>query len=371
MSSEPVPAQPSRPWRMLLPLSLVIGLALAWCGYWFVAASFAESEIDRLIEREAQNGREITCTDRQFSGFPFRFVVTCKTTGIVITRPGQIITVSSEGSRAIAQAYNPFHIIAEFDGPLDMRRQIPGEADTSVRLNWESALASVRVGQVDKIRASLSAENVLIWPKADRSSIAAPAPVEIKTYEGHIRPHTAGEGAGPLPDFDFFAIGREISHPHPAPDQDRATIAEASITGAMLDVPVSHIHNRDAFLRAWQRAGGKLVLDRVWIDRPETATLVAGELMLTASARPQGNLQVDFFDLDELIRQLDQTIEGDAGSMIGFFMRTIRNIATPSTTDGKPTRRLNLEFDDGLIKVQGNPIARTQPLFEVPSSQPQ
>src|ERR1043166_8185693 len=79
-------ARPRRRWRIVLPLAVVILLGLGWCGFWYYAATRAQTEFAAWRAREAAAGREVSCGGESFGGFPFRFELRCTDTAVTLRR---------------------------------------------------------------------------------------------------------------------------------------------------------------------------------------------------------------------------------------------------------------------------------------------
>src|SRR5262249_11582764 len=75
-----------RLWPVFVPLGLVVVLAIRWSGFWFFAASAAETTIAGWREREAKVGRIYNCDKQTIGGFPFRFELRCSDPSIELRR---------------------------------------------------------------------------------------------------------------------------------------------------------------------------------------------------------------------------------------------------------------------------------------------
>jgi len=109
-----MPNASSRPWRMFVPLGIVLVLAAAWSVYWFVASGIAQNRFQELRERHAAEGLTLACADESWGGFPFHFEFTCTSPVVTLAdkaeaRSGKLLLV--------ALAYAPQQIVALLDGP--------------------------------------------------------------------------------------------------------------------------------------------------------------------------------------------------------------------------------------------------------------
>ncbi len=353
---------------MALPLGLVIVLSIGWVAYWFIASQVANAGIDRFIRQNLARGIEITCAERTLDGFPFRFIVTCRNTRIAVNRSGRVVIIDLPKLRGVVQAYNPTHIIAEPSGPIDIAVRQPGQADRFARASWAEMRFSLRLSGFNFSSGDMTATEMSFWRGASSAALTSTPFLAIKNYEGHIRQAISGSGQSPLPDFDFAANATDLVHQPITPGGDPIAINDISTIGTVFDLPLREIGDRPNFFRAWQQAGGKLQIDKLWIDGPDTAANIAGSLTLTPTGRPQGAIAIDIVDIEQLSRHIDNASTGSGLNIVSFMLQMVRNIATPSTVDGTPSVRLDIDIDDGIIKVQGTPVTRIDPLFPNPRS---
>jgi Uncharacterized protein conserved in bacteria (DUF2125) len=107
-----------RPWYMFYPLAGLILLCFAWSGYWYVAY-VKTREIITIQRRElAAQGLQLKCGDESWGGFPFRFEFRCA--GMALSYKGAVLKTGSV--LAVAQAYNPLHILLLVNGPTSIAR---------------------------------------------------------------------------------------------------------------------------------------------------------------------------------------------------------------------------------------------------------
>lgn len=124
------------PWRMFLPLGIVLLLALLWSAYWFVASAVARDRLAAERTRLAEQGLTLACTNEGWGGYPFHFEFSCSSP--VVTLGGQAEMKSAE-LLLVALAYAPWQVAALLDGPTTITA--PGLVPTQV--SHQRALASV------------------------------------------------------------------------------------------------------------------------------------------------------------------------------------------------------------------------------------
>ena len=144
-----------RPLYMFYPLAGMFLLTLVWCGYWFIAFLGAKDFIQAKRLEFADKGMELTCARESWGGFPFRFEFQCETPKLQIIHGNETHSVQTTKFLAIAQAYNPLHVIALVDGPtaIDRTTVIHDRALISVTVgldrDWDASLEAASVNAQD------------------------------------------------------------------------------------------------------------------------------------------------------------------------------------------------------------------------------
>ena len=107
---------------MFYPLAGMILLSLVWCGYWFIAFSGAKELIQAKRLEFAGRGMALACARESWGGFPFRFEFQCETATLQFIHDNETYEIQTTKILAIAQAYNPLHVILLVDGPTSIDR---------------------------------------------------------------------------------------------------------------------------------------------------------------------------------------------------------------------------------------------------------
>ena len=136
---------------MFYPLAGMILLSIVWCGYWFIAFSGAKELIQAKRMEFTGQGMELACARETWGGFPFRFEFQCETAKLQLIHDNENYTVQTTKVLAIAQAYNPLHVILLVDGPTSIDR---------TTVIHDRALISVTVGLDKDWDASLEAASI-------------------------------------------------------------------------------------------------------------------------------------------------------------------------------------------------------------------
>ena len=131
-----------RRWPLFLPLGLVAGLVVAWCGFWYFAAGKAQADASTAGARaRPPPGASIPAHRRTIGGFPFRIEVRCvgPTTELRSNQPPLVLKANE--LLAAVQVYDPTLLITEFSGPLTIAE--PGQPP-GYSANWTLAQSSLR-----------------------------------------------------------------------------------------------------------------------------------------------------------------------------------------------------------------------------------
>lgn len=144
-----MPSAARHPWRMFLPLGIVLLLLLLWSGYWMLAIGQAKSRFAAERASLAARGIVVACSRENWGGYPFHFEFTCDSP--VLTSAGEA-EVRSGRLLLVALAYAPWQVAALIDGPT--RLTTLGGVPTEI--SHQRALAAVTFGR--DVQPSLSAE---------------------------------------------------------------------------------------------------------------------------------------------------------------------------------------------------------------------
>ena len=144
-----MPNAAPRPWRMFLPLGLVLVLALLWTIYWLVASGTVKDRFSQERAALAAQGITLACTQESWAGYPFHFEFTCNSP--VLTY-GNKAEIRFARLLLVALAYAPSQVAALIDGPTT----ISGAGIAPVSVVHQRALAAVTAGKNGQF--SLSAE---------------------------------------------------------------------------------------------------------------------------------------------------------------------------------------------------------------------
>ncbi len=360
-STPPTPASSAparrRPWLVALPAGLLTLLCVGWSVAWYYAAGRASSEIDAWIAREAQEGRDWNCASREIGGFPFRFELVCAEPTVSFTGAGQW-TARLGRAHAVAQVWNPNHIIAEFQSPATLTETASGRELTA---NWKLLQVS-GIGNDGKLeRVSVAADDYALAEGGTRLFSASRA-------ELHVR-HRAGEAAGTL-DVALGVNGATgmglNAAAAPASTGGAAQAAPAAAVDAELEATVTGVPPFRSMppeerLALWQQAGGRVNLLQARITGGGGALNASGDLGLDALRRPDGKLDVTVVKAQALFTAMAaaRLLPDFAANLAPAMMMA----GLPTTVDGANAAAFPFSFRDGRVSLGVLPLGKIGPLY--------
>ncbi len=327
----PVPRRRSRFW-LYAPYVALLVLAVAWSVGWVLIRARAVSEIDGFLAREAAAGRTWDCPGRSVTGYPFRIEVRCE--ALRLARSD--LTLALGPVVAVAQVYQPGHVIVEAKGPLRLK-----EGGTTLDADWRGLEASVHAALAGFQRLSLVVEG----PKGTLEGVllgkAAPDAPAPEAPPPGSPPATPPPGTSPVP--IPFAAERFEAHARPTPgrfETDGAVDLSARLAKATLPVldPVlggpepadlaldATIDRARGFgprplpveLERWRAAGGGLDVTRLSLAKGPRRIQARGTLALDAAHRLSGEASLRAVGVEQIVGAImGQQLGAERGAMIG------------------------------------------------------
>lgn len=346
---------------ILLPVVLLFLIAVLWSGAWFWAAHYAGTMVDRFLAHEAAAGRRYACAERHIGGYPFRIEIRCDKPTADIAAAGGPLQASAESFLAVAQVYDPNHVIGELAGPLRIGRY--GDVPP-LEINFRLAEASL-VGL--PVRQMGLPPGIPGLPgEFERASLVIEAPVASSSESGtdqriltadRLALHLRRSPGAPAGSYDVAASAGNLSSP-----------ALAVIGGGPLDADIrlgttgiTDLSPRidAARLRGFADAGARLNVSSLRLKAPSFVAQGAGELGLDAQGRPAGRLDVTANGVQALLGSLMPR----AGTFGGIVGAGLNFLGKPAELDGKPATTFQVTITDGDLRVGPLRLARFAPLY--------
>jgi len=331
------------PRRRRWPTIVMIGLGLlaaGWTAAWAVARGRVMQEVDRQIAAATNLGLVIGCQERTLGGFPFRFELRCHKVGVSV--PARGVTVTAEELRVVAQAWDPFLVIAEVDGPFasdDGRVAIDG--------GWTRLAASLRWTGQGAERVSIAAEDAKI---SMRIGGVAALRFSAAHVEAHGRP--SGDGRHDL-DLAVSTAGAAIELQGKRIGPERSDFsASTTLVGFLPPGPGEAI-------RVFAGRGGRI--DPVRFSLASGGLNLAGKGALTVlpDGRLDGTIGVAAQGLESLAGGGARALGPDATTLVTGFVL----LGRPSADPDLPGRRLDLVIEHGRPRLGRVQFGEIAPLF--------
>ena len=359
-SSSPPASRFSR-MRLFLPSILLGFVFLGVAGFWGFASWRTGRELDAWLDREAALGRTWTCPDRSIAGFPFRLEVSCGTPSFTGTAEGRSISGSLGRVLAVAQIYNPSHVIIEAKGPLAVRAKNGESLDLDFTLARASIMGKPGAG-LDRFSMELS-EPRLKLVTANMPSLA----VSATMADFHIRrtpDRPTADGA-----FDVASLVQQASLPLLDQWLGGAEPTDASVVATVTRAEPLSGRGLPVELERWRTEGGRLQLSQFNVTRGTKRLDAAGTLNIDELHRLQGRLDLTVAGLDDVLKSLglsprNAAIGGLIASVLGGGRKA--QAAAPQQPQQDPAGKgvmLPLRLDNGKVLLGPIPVATLFPLY--------
>lgn len=348
-AESPVPRRASRI-RLYAPFILLALVAVAWSVAWVVIRGRVSAGLDDWLAAEASAGRRWTCADRRLAGYPFRVEVSCSS----LTLERADLSAKLGRVLAVAQVYNPGHVIVEAQGPLR------AELDRSTfDAQWKLLQTSFNTRSGTFQRAAIVFDMLNV-----RAAPAGSGPVDLaaKRLELHLRPDpedatvidAALDATGAVvPDLDAWIGGTE-----PA---DVSAIVKVTQTKDLPARPLA------AELDRWRQAGGQIALTGFTLAKGPRRVEASGTLRLDDAHRPAGRLESSSARIEGLLGRFIGEKSGLASNLLGALLGPAPKPQPAPTDPNAPALRPvpPLRLQDGRLFVGPLPVpgVRVPPLY--------
>lgn len=165
--------------RILWLVVFVLVVFGAYTAGWFWLASRIENGTRTALDSLIVRGIKAECANPKARGYPFRIGLYCDS--VAFDQPSENVSVSAGAFRSAGQIYDPMKLVAELDGPAEVK--VPGAG--MVSLNWAVLRASTRLAKPLPKRLSLEGSALSVGPSGGDKVASA------ETFEGHMRPNGA------------------------------------------------------------------------------------------------------------------------------------------------------------------------------------
>jgi hypothetical protein len=383
----PVPPPRRRLLRIVVPVAVLVGLAVVWCGLWYYAAGIANRTLAGWIASEAAAGRVYTCGSEGVAGFPLSIQVRCVQAAAAFKSAQLPLDLAAKDITFTAQVWRPTVLVGDVVGPVTVAA--PGQAPSLVA-NWASARMRVEGLPPNPEAISITVER----PHLDRGAggaagagdaalfVADNAELDARIVSGTIQDH-------PVLDFTLHFVSAAAPTLHPALAEPLRGDVEVVVRG-FKDLEQKPLARR---LRELQADGGSIELKALRLQRADAIVVGSGKVTLNAQGRLDGMLQVAVYGLDAIVPQLgidriiqqqidrltgsdqaeqglaalDRLVPGLSGMVrqgtTATLVDDVKKMGQPTEIDSKPAVALPLRFSDGAVYLGLIRIGDVPPLF--------
>ena len=256
---------------------------LAWTAAWFWLANLGETKVDEALAKANAQGRPVACDNRAIKGYPFRFGLFCDS--IRFEDPSRGVRISASALRTAAQVYNPWHLIAELDGPA----LIDAPGLQPLEINWSLLHASVRINQPLPDRVSLEGKGVDVSLRGEAGAVTRAIAADYAA--GHMRRE----------DKDFAFAGETGALAiDPAITPGRTVPLLSASYDIVLKDGVRILGDKPKDIRAALRGASGDIRSAVIIFTEGGEARIAGPVSTDAEGLIDGDITVTFKDGDKL-----------------------------------------------------------------------
>ena len=333
---------------LIAPFALVALVVVAWSAAWFLIRDRVETEIDRALAREAALGRDWDCAGRNIVGFPFRIEINCASLRL---SGADGMNFSLGSSRALAQVYQPRHLIVEVSGPMR-----GGDGRAFVDGDWSSLRASVK----ELGRGTEQVSMIAIEPRVTVTGVA-PAPIESASDRVEIHARPSPDASGGFRSVDL--VVRAVNATAPALDGLIGNRAPAQFELQARATNIRGLGGRapEELAERWRREGGAIELALLDIAKGTARVRITGEFTLDEQRRLTGRIKPEAAGIEEIVRQVAGPEQAQNVAMMLQAMSGQAAEGSPSNMRSLP----QVDLRDGRIFVGPFPIPqlRLPPIF--------
>ncbi|WP_349369563.1 DUF2125 domain-containing protein [Salinarimonas sp.] len=280
-SARPTPARRASRFWLLAPFVLVGLVVVAWSAAWFLIRDRVAQELDDALGAQAALGRTWTCADRSIAGFPFRIEIACAALRL---RAEDGLALDLGPARAVAQVYQPRHVIVSAGGPFLVETR-----DGALSGDWALMEASIR-------NLGRGTEQLAIVVDAPRATIDAPGlPTTVDAQAERVELYARPSPGSTVRDGALDLVVRADAVTIPALDRAVESAAPADVEAqlratGLLALAAGRGGDPERAARAWREAGGRLDIQLVAVETADAALELTGELGLDDLYRPEGRI---------------------------------------------------------------------------------
>lgn len=338
---------------LFLPVAFLIVLLAGWSAFWFVARARVHDAVTIWLAQEAEQQRQWSCPDRTVSGFPFRFEVRCSDLRFSGVTPAGNVNGTLAHFIAVAQVYQPNHVVIEAQGPL-ITDQENGERLT---LDWQSFDASAVFSGNQLDRFAMIINQPIVMAGKDSQAVEL---MQAKSWESHLRIDPERPSDDHVYDIAFTLSDAKM----PALDALLGTHDTANIVfrGAITEAAPFTAKAPSVELERWRLAGGVLEIDEISLTKGSQRLQARGQLSIDEQHRPQGRIEASVLGLEEVLTHFG--FGGRNSKVMTGGLAILGNGKTQSDNTHQPLTALPpITIREGQLFIGPFGITQISPLY--------
>jgi len=350
-------------WGIYAPSILLLTAALVYSIYWFVSANNIDDEVAAWVVRQEAEGYEISYSDIEVGGFPYRFEARLKDFAIAApyhpydwiwtSDELNIITLAYRFDRFIFESYGQQRIV--YQEALDAQARAPVQYFVDGQGTALRGSASLKDGLIDNVSIDLQGL------EATRTGGPGPAQ-DLKTdrVQLHLRQSQSLEQRETDFGLDLFVRAentRLTSQGLDGQSTETLTLLQGKFT---LDAIDAETLLEAEYIDRWFRDGGKVTLSDMAVAWDDYGIQGEGKMGVDTRSRPKGKIDLQIFGHSQIINRLVSAgvIEREAGQMVNGALTLLA--LTGQNDQG--SINVPLEFKNGGIFLGPARIADTSPI---------
>ncbi|WP_319532499.1 DUF2125 domain-containing protein [uncultured Cohaesibacter sp.] len=261
--------------KYLYLIGALLVVFAGWSAFWYTSYTRAQEIVDKLLAREVNGTRLVSCADQSLGGYPFRLYLSCSAYEVNDPRSGW----QAKGGpvRALWQVYAPNLAVIEAENRVDLTHDRTGETFTMVS---ELIRGSVRFSPTDFVkRASFEAEKPVV--SSNNQQLARLLDdVSAEKIALHLRPNPET-----ATDLDLSLSATDLS-------AGQLPLFSGQVSFTAVDGLSPAIRNEANPAKAWLRQSGKIEKIDSQIEVGQKTLKLAGDVAIDDSGLANGLLKL-------------------------------------------------------------------------------
>ena len=350
-------------WGIYAPSIIFLAAAVIYSIYWFVAANNLDKEVAAWAVRQEAEGFEISYSEIDVGGFPYRFEARLKDFAIAApyhpydwiwtSDELHILSLAYRFDQFIFESYGQQRIV--YQETLETEGRAPFQFSVDAQGRALRGSATLNDGLVDGV--SIDLQDV----QATRTGGNGPAQdLKADRIQLHLRQSNSFEQQETDFGLDLFIKAESISvdsQEDAKQDLQMMTLLQGKLTLDAIDA-VTLLKAEE--IDRWLRDGGKVTLSDMAMTWDGYGLLGNGKLGVDGRSRPKGKIDMQIFGHSQMIAALVEAgfVENEPAQMANMAL----SLLALASQNEQGLIDAPLEFRNGAVYLGPARIARTSPI---------